>query len=646
MIRTRPLEGALLAFDPDTGVSVRVRRPSTRELRAGAPRAVQIAVTNHCNLACGFCYRDQSSDSAWTVDSLSTLLFDLDRAGVVEVTFGGGEPFAFKGFDELLQRLRATGLAVSVTTNGALVDAAMLRRIEGSYAELRLSLYDDPPHQPIVDRFVAAGARFGVNLLVTPQRLPMLTGIVLDLVSRGVRDVLLLSYNGDDDSLHLSAAEERVLEASVRALHDALGDRCALKLSVCFGDRLAGVPRLFADRDCGAGTDFVAIGSDRTVHACSFHHDAVRIDSAEDVLAFHRDRARNQRAAQVRGCARSRLHGPERLLRRAPPQPAIEATEIHVFRAYASNNSGSYTLVGSVPSLEVARSTVEEILAISAEHSAWLRKHEDERWTTTSVSPLDAFIARLGLTAGTDVGRDESWPDGGEVRAIAIGQQILLHVGCTITMPPLFGELIYKRGGRVAAEWDHAHHPMIVDGTVWVAGMWQKKERAAVDAKFAAIEAELRALLPTLARKVRHDGEARVEPAWHPPESGLGLAFATIFADLVGGVAAVSDCVERHGGTLHVRIAEPPIPAADPLEAWRRRGRGQGRHQVVLWRLGEDRVEIMKVLRDRLAIGLDEVKTRLASLPWIAADGLTIEDARALAEALRDTGSDATIALL
>ncbi len=156
MLRTRSVEGALLAFDPDTGVSVRVRGPSTRGLSAGAPRAVQIAVTNHCNLACGFCYRDQSSDSAWTVDSLSTLLSDLDRAGVVEVTFGGGEPFAFKGFDELLQRLRATGLAVSVTTNGVLVDAAMLQRIEGCYAELRLSLYDDPPHRPIVDRFVTA----------------------------------------------------------------------------------------------------------------------------------------------------------------------------------------------------------------------------------------------------------------------------------------------------------------------------------------------------------------------------------------------------------------------------------------------------------------------------------------------------------
>jgi len=641
MLRTRSIEGALLAFDRRTGVSARVRGPATRPLRADVPRAVQIAVTNHCNLACGFCYRDQSNESAWTVDSLAGLLADLDRAGVVEVAFGGGEPFAFKGFSELLRRLRDTNLAVSVTTNGVLLDDDMLRAIDGCHAELRLSLYDDPPYRPLVERIVAARARFGVNLLVTPQRLPELTRTVLELCALGVRDVLLLSYNGDDASLHLSAAEMARLEAVLNTLHRALADTCTLKLSVCFGDRLAEVPRLFTESDCGAGNDFLAIGSDRTVRACSFHHESVRIDCAEDLLAVYRDRTRMAHAAHVRGCARLQNHGHDLLRRRVPlaSSTPCEVTEIHLYRAYASNNSGSYTLVGSVPSRELAQSTVEEILQVCSEHSAWLHANEDDPSAASGPSPLDAFVARHGLTHREDAGGEDRWPDRGGVQAIAVGHQVVLYVDWTLTMPPVFGELLYKRGGRVSVEHDHAHHAMVVNATIWVAGMWQKGARAEAEAKFALLDAELRTLLPTLGRK-------GVEPAWHPPDSGLGLAFAIVFEDLVGGVAAVNEVVERHGASLHVQVVESPVVSPDPLEAWRRRGRGQGRHQVVLWRIGDDRIGTMKVIRDQVAIGLDEVKSRVDKLPFIVADGMILEDARALADALRATGSDATIALV
>jgi diguanylate cyclase (GGDEF)-like protein len=43
----------------------------------------------------------------------------------------------------------------------------------------------------------------------------------------------------------------------------------------------------------------------------------------------------------------------------------------------------------------------------------------------------------------------------------------------------------------------------------------------------------------------------------------------------------------------------------------------------------------MRVLRDQVTIGLDEVKSRIEKLPLIVADGLTLEGARTLAEALR-----------
>lgn len=624
MFRTRSLDGALHAFDPVTGLNAHIAGPATRDRRASAPRSVQISVTNHCNLTCSFCYRDTSAPSEWTVDGLVTLLRDLDRAGVDEVAFGGGEPFAFKGFVELLRRLRdETSLAVNVTTNGLLADPAA---IDGAYAELRLSLYDDVM---VVDRFVAAGLRFGVNLLVTPSRLPVLTELVLDLCARGVRDVLLLSYNGPDD-LHLSPDERRDLEAQVCALSRALSGRCSLKLSVCFGDRLRSVPRVRPVDDCGAGTDFVAIGSDRTVRACSFHHDAAPIESAEDVLRVYRDRRRMARAAKVKGCART--EGLVTLRRRAP-----ERTEVRLYRAHGSNNSGSYTLVGAVPSHELAVSTVEEILAVSEAQATWLR---DE--ARKEPSPLDRFVSDHALTR-REVGEDD-WPDHGKVEALAVGHQVIVYVDWTVSMPPFFGELLYRRGGRVAFEQVHAHAPTIVEGMIWRPGMWQRTARVESDAIFAKIDAELRALLPGLMMELRKG--VSLEAA-HRTLEGPGIAFTAIFRDLVKGVSEVNALVERHGGKLQVRLTAPPVEgASDPLEAYRKRGRGHGRHQVVLWRVGDDRVGVMKVVRDGIAIGLDEVRSRIDQLPWIVSDGLSVEDARALAQALRDAGADATVALV
>lgn len=94
-MRRFPLDGALLLFDRDTGWNALVDGPETAHLRMRAPRVVQLGITNHCNLACGYCSRDASAESAWTADDAFEMLAGLAREGVLEVAFGGGEPFAF-----------------------------------------------------------------------------------------------------------------------------------------------------------------------------------------------------------------------------------------------------------------------------------------------------------------------------------------------------------------------------------------------------------------------------------------------------------------------------------------------------------------------------------------------------------------------
>jgi MoaA/NifB/PqqE/SkfB family radical SAM enzyme len=312
-LRPFPLDQALLLFDRDSGTNVLLDGPETAPLAMLAPRSAMFGITNRCNLACAFCSRDLNAESAWTADEAFTLLADLARAGMLEVAFGGGEPFAFKGFDDLVARLYdETPLAVHATTNGLLLTQERLRHLRGKLGELRLSLYDNNDWRRTIGLLVEERVRFGVNLLVLPERLPELETILFEILGLGCRDILLLSYNGEDRSLHLSPAQSHDLSQRVAVLHRAIGARARISLSVCWGDRMAPVPRCLNRSDCGAGRDFVVLTSDKRLMPCSFHDFSVPVRDAADVLDVWKNRAAELAVpSTLPGCARLTGYGLE-----------------------------------------------------------------------------------------------------------------------------------------------------------------------------------------------------------------------------------------------------------------------------------------------------------------------------------------------
>ena len=193
-----PLDGAMLYFHPATGVHVRVETEQTRGLARRAPRVVMFGITNACNLRCGFCSRDAGRPSSWTVDTAASVLEGLAQAGTLEVAFGGGEPLAFRGFEELVARLRATTpLALHVTTNGTLLDAPLLARSSRAPSgRCASSIYDDEPWRPAAHLLAGAGQLWGANVLVHDRALATLPGLLARLHALGARDVSLLSYVG------------------------------------------------------------------------------------------------------------------------------------------------------------------------------------------------------------------------------------------------------------------------------------------------------------------------------------------------------------------------------------------------------------------------------------------------------------------
>jgi hypothetical protein len=303
--RTLELDGEVLLFDRDRGTNVLIANERTRALVRRAPRMLQVALTNACDKSCAFCYRPLEARSRWTYDSLLELARFCDAWGVLELTFGGGEPTLFPRFPELLRAIWSdTGLCPSFTTHGGRLTPDFLAQIRGAYGQLQVSVYDEDDTGAVIDLLVAERARFGLNYLVTPARVRAIEADVIGFVDRGVRDVLFLSYKGRDPALHLSARECAMFDASLAKLHQLLGAHVALKVDVCWGSRLVRAPQLLDAPDCGANLDFLSLTSDRRVLGCSFMDDGVPFDDVSEIRTIW-DRLKTSRVAAPKpGCLR------------------------------------------------------------------------------------------------------------------------------------------------------------------------------------------------------------------------------------------------------------------------------------------------------------------------------------------------------
>jgi len=479
-MRRHRLDGAEVSFDRRTGLNVLRRGPSTAALRREAPRTLQVGLLTPCNLSCDFCYRDPHAPSRWTRESLVSLLREAAAWGVLEVTFGGGEPLLFKGFVDALRELRdTTPLGLHFTTNGTLLTDDVLRALSGVVGEIRVSAYDDNDWRQTVRR-ASRSHQVGLNLLVTPKNLPVLEVQICEALSLGVSNVLLLGYKGADPSLHLNPTEFARLRATLRRL-----EGLPLKLDVCWHPRLGDVAQLFAKSDCGAGDEFLALTADRQVQACSFSGLRTPFETIDDLKALWRKLRALKPPANVEGCTRAEF-APQ------PPAPS-ELERAWTWTAFASNNSGDWTMAARFTDEATARQVADSLSELGRAHDAFLASDAGEAFMvahawdgTVPTPPLLQFAEAHGFTWR---GESFSWEEVGAGAPVltsgALRDCVLVfHPYCSgMPVGPL--EAFFERtGAHQVQEW-HAAPPAL---TITATG-----RRPAVEATLETFFAELAA---------------------------------------------------------------------------------------------------------------------------------------------------------
>jgi MoaA/NifB/PqqE/SkfB family radical SAM enzyme len=432
--RAFPLDDALLFFQPSSGTSVRVQNERTRGLRRRAPRVAMFGITNRCNLTCDFCSRDTSRESVWTVESAARVLQGLAAAGTLEVAFGGGEPFSFRGFRELLSELHhTTSLAMHVTTNGTLLDARSFAPYRGLLGQVRVSIYDDPRWLVAARALSDAGQLWGANVLVDERRLATLPALLARLAALGCHDVSLLAYVGGDPRGQLSdEGRSRLAKLSTDA-------PVLCRMSVCFGDRVP-VPRLFdgsdGTGDCGAGLDFVSLTPDRRVQACSFQDESIPAESSEQILEVWRRRhgSLTQPASRI-GCTR-------RLSMRASSLPRGPA--VALWRAFSGNNSGECILIGKFESSAEAQRYLAEL------RLGWAPDGDEYSAEWRELFKRENVSLAYPRDDGEPSGRSPS-------SLVAIGRSVLAVSYDADDAFPELRALTWKRAGYVVAGGIHEH---------------------------------------------------------------------------------------------------------------------------------------------------------------------------------------------
>ena len=191
-------------FDRRSGLNVLFDEAHVPEHRWSlAPRQVSIALTNACDLTCGFCYAPKHP-AVLDVDRVLGWARELDAEGCLGIGFGGGEPTLYRRLPQLCRTIaQSTSLAVTLTTHGNRWTSDFVDQLRGSIHFVRVSVdgvgstYErlrDRPFDDLLLRLEMIGGAFtlGINCVVNQSTLPELDAVAALAADVGAAELLLL----------------------------------------------------------------------------------------------------------------------------------------------------------------------------------------------------------------------------------------------------------------------------------------------------------------------------------------------------------------------------------------------------------------------------------------------------------------------
>jgi MoaA/NifB/PqqE/SkfB family radical SAM enzyme len=239
------------------------------------PLLAHIIPVRRCNLACTYCNEFDDFSAPVPTETMFRRVDKLADLGTSVITISGGEPLLHPELDDIIRRIRRSGMVAGMITNGYLLMPDRIKRLNRAGLEwLQISIDNVTPDEvskkslKVLDKklqFLAEHAEFHINInsvvgggVSNPQ----------DALVIGKR-ALELSFSSTVGIIHDSGGQLQPLgDEERRVYHEmkALEKRSFTRINA-FQDNIAqGRPNQWR---CRAGARYLYICEDGLVHYCS-----------------------------------------------------------------------------------------------------------------------------------------------------------------------------------------------------------------------------------------------------------------------------------------------------------------------------------------------------------------------------------------
>ena len=261
-------------------IAARRRVREARMLASGLastdhPVLAHIIPTRRCNLACTYCNEYDDFSKPVPTEEMARRIGLLGKLGTSIISFSGGEPLLHPDLDDLIVRIRRTGALAGMITNGYLLNADRIRRLNRAGLDhMQISIDNVKPDDvskkslktldPRLE-WLAEHAEFHVNInsvvgggIHNPHDAIVVAKRAVEL---GFTSTVGIIHDGDGQLQPLSA-EEQSIYLQVREM----GKKNYARLNY-FQDNMAhGIEIKWK---CRAGARYLYVCEDGLVHYCS-----------------------------------------------------------------------------------------------------------------------------------------------------------------------------------------------------------------------------------------------------------------------------------------------------------------------------------------------------------------------------------------
>ena len=277
------------------------------------PLLVHIIPIRRCNLACTYCNEFDDFSKPVPTEEMFRRIDRLGKMGTSIVTISGGEPLLHPDLDAIIARIRTNGMMAGLITNGYLLVADRIERLNRARLEyLQISIDNLQPDDvskkslKVLDQklaLLAEHAEFQVNInsvlgsgIGNPEDALKVAHRAREL---GFTSTVGILHDGNGQLQPLGSRETEIFEEIM-----SLGKRSFTRVNKFQHNIAAGREN---DWRCRAGSRYLYICEDGLVHYCSQQRGYPGVPLAE-YTAEQRDREFRTKKGCARRCTVSCVH--------------------------------------------------------------------------------------------------------------------------------------------------------------------------------------------------------------------------------------------------------------------------------------------------------------------------------------------------